>query len=210
MKKRENAVDAAAFIGKKVRKLGKKFEKQGLGRASQVEINTPGHGGSFNQIPDKAQGLIDFRLLGENTPDRVLEEFEKIRQKVAKKTKTQIDVQVVSSGTPVITSSNLNENLEFICKQNGIPYLEMPSFAGQDTGYVPAKEKTMIFIPSKGGSHNPKESTKREYIEMAEKVFEKASLELLRENFKEKQAVNIYSSKVQGKGREVEKGERSK
>lgn len=206
MGKRKNAVDATAFIGKKVRKLGKKYEEQGLGRASQVEINTIGHGGSFNQIPNKAQGLIDFRLLGENTPEQVLTTFEKITKKVEKKTNTEITTTVVSKGTPIITSSSLNENIAEVCNQNKIQYLEMPSYAGQDTGYIPAGEKTMIFIPSKGGSHNPKEATKKEHIELASKVFVEVSKELLVEKFKDRQLVDLNKkgSKVNSKNKEKE------
>lgn len=191
MKKRRNAVDAAAFIGKKVRKLGKEFEKEGLGRASQVEINTPGHNGSFNQIPNCAEGMIDFRLLGTNTPDNVLINFETMKQKVEKKTKTKISSTIVSSGTPVITSSYLNSEISNACDKNGVKYLEMPSYAGQDTGYVPAKEKTMIFIPSSGGSHNPQESTKKQFIKTATQVFVGLTHELLAEKFKDKQIVEI-------------------
>lgn len=73
----------------------------------------------------------------------------------------------------------------------------MPSYAGQDTGYVPAKQKTMIFIPSKGGSHNPKESTKRKFIETATKVLTGTAQELLKEKFKDsyKCEVGIITTK---------------
>lgn len=196
MKKRQNAVDATAFVGKKVRKLGKKYEKGGLGRASQVEISTPGHNGSFNQIPNKAQGMIDFRLLGENTPDKVLADFETIKQKVEAKTKTKISVSVVSKGTPVITSSNINNNIANVCVRQNIQYIEMPSYAGQDTGYIPAKEKTMIFIPSTGGSHNPKESTKKKFIEPATQVFTQLAQELLLEKFKDAQDFRVKLEQV--------------
>lgn len=194
MKKRKNAVDATAFIGKKVRKLGKKYEEQGLGRASQVEINTIGHNGSFNQIPEFAQGLIDFRLLGENTPDKVLEDFDKIVQKVQEKTKTKVTSTVVSKGIPVKTSQDLNATIADTCKQKQISYIEMPSYAGQDTGYVPAKEKTMIFIPSTGGSHNPKESTKKEFIETATSVLVGTAQKLLLERWKDTQKFEIEQS----------------
>ncbi len=190
MKKRKNAVDATAFIGKKVRKLGKRYEKQGLGRASQVEINTPGHNGSFNQIPNQANGLIDFRLLGENTPENVLEDFENIKQQVEAKTKTKITTKVVSQGTPVVTSHFLNQKLNQICNHKGIQSIEMPSYPGQDTGYIPAKEKTMIFIPSTGGSHNPKEHTKKKFIQPATTLFTQLSRELLVERFKDAQKVS--------------------
>lgn len=199
MKKRKNAVDATAFIGKKVRKLGKQYEEEGLGRASQVEINTIGHNGSFNQIPDSAQGLIDFRLLGENTPDKVLKDFNKITQKVERKTKTQIIPTIVSKGTPVKTSQELNSIIATTCNQKKIPYIEMPSYAGQDTGYVPAKEKTMIFIPSTGGSHNPEEKTKRKFIEAATKVLVGTAQTLLLEKWKDSCKYDTKKGKTSGK-----------
>jgi len=200
MKKRRNAVDATALIGRKVRKLGKKYEKQGLGRASQVEINTIGHGGSFNQLSSQAEGLIDFRLLGENTPEKVLDTFNNILQEVRgptkKKTKTRIETTVVSKGNPIITSKKLNNNIADICNENEIKYIEMPSWAGQDTGYVPAKEKTMIFTLSKGGSHNPFESTKKKWLKLASKVLEDVSKELLQERFKDTYKVNANNNIV--------------
>lgn len=191
MRKRKNAVDATAFIGKKVRKLGKYYESKNLGRASQVEINTPGHNGSFNQIPNRADGLIDFRLLGENTPSVVLEDFDNIKQQVEKKTKTKITPTVESSGSPVITSRFLNKKLADICDKKGIQSIEMPSYPGQDTGYVPAVEKTMIFIPSSGGSHNPDENTKKKFIKPATEIFTQLSKELLLEKFRDSQKVDI-------------------
>lgn len=194
MKKRKNAVDATSFIGKKVRKLGKKYEKDGLGRASQVEVSTPGHNGSFNQIAEFAEGSIDFRLIGENTPDKVLKDFDKIVKKVKKKTKTKIKYEVVSKGTPTTTNSNLNSSIADVCDQNNIPHIDMVSYPGQDTGYIPAKAKTMIFIPSTGGSHNPEENTKKEFIETATRVFTDLSHTLLLEKFKDTQKVSGLSN----------------
>lgn len=115
MKKRRNAVDATALIGKKVRKLGKQYEEQGLGRASQVEINTIGHNGSFNQLSAEAEGLIDFRLLGENTPEKVLKDFGEIVEKVERKTKTKIQPTIVSKGNPIVTSKELNSIIANVC-----------------------------------------------------------------------------------------------
>ncbi len=191
MRKRKNAVDTTALVGKEIIKLGTKYEKTGIGRASQVEISTPGHNRSFNQIPNKAQGLIDFRLLGKNTPDSVLQDFNKILEKVQKKTKTKTEMTVVSKGIPVVTSKELNSTIEKVCIEKNIKSIQMPSYAGQDTGYVPAKKKTMIFIPSKGGSHNPKERTKKEFIELASQVITGTCETILLEKFKDRNAVNI-------------------
>lgn len=65
----------------------------------------------------------------------------------------------------------------------------MPSYPGQDTGYVPAREKTMIFIPSTGGSHNPDENTKKKFIQLATTLFTQLSKELLVERFRDAQKV---------------------
>lgn len=186
MNKRKNAVDATSFIGCDLIKLGKKYERKNLGRVSQVEINTPGHKGSFNQLSSNANGLIDFRLLGDNNPESVLKDFDKITRKAGRKTKTKIATNVVSSGAPVITSPLLNSGIANICETHNIKHIFMPSYAGQDTGYIPAKEKTMIFIPSTGGSHDPAESAKPRDIETATKVFTNFSENLMLENIRDR------------------------
>lgn len=71
----------------------------------------------------------------------------------------------------------------------------MPSYPGQDTGYIPAKSKTMIFIPSTGGSHNPEENTKKEFIETATRVFTDLAHTLLLEKFRDTQVVHGVNSK---------------
>lgn len=196
MNKRRNAVDATSYIGVKVNKLGKKYEKKGIGRVSQVEINTIGHKRSFNQLSANAEGLLDIRLVGENNADEAIKDFDKIVKKVEKKTRTKIKTTIVSKGTPVNTSSKLNKKIAKVCKKQGIEYLEMPSYPGQDTGYVPAKQKTMIFIPSTGGSHNPKEKTKKKFIETSTNVLIGTVQELLKERFKDTYKHQTKNSKT--------------
>lgn len=186
MNKRKNAVDATSIVGYEIMKLGKRYERKSLGRASQVEINTPNHKGSFNQLSSNANGLIDFRLLGDNKPEDVLKAFGRITRKAGRKTKTKITTNVVSTGIPVATSESLNSGIANICEIHNIKHIFMPSYPGQDTGYVPAKEKTMIFIPSTGGSHDPAENAKPKDIETATKVFTNFSENLLLENIRDR------------------------
>lgn len=186
MNKRKNAVDATSFIGCDLIKLGKKYERKNLGRVSQVEINTPDHKGSFNQLSSNANGLIDFRLLGDNKPEDVLKAFGRITRKAGRKTKTKITTNIVSTGTPVKTSSSLNSIIANICERLNIKYLFMPSYPGQDSGPVPAIDKAMIFMPSTGGSHNPKENTKPRNIETATRVLTNLSENLLLENIRDR------------------------
>ncbi|MDE5830157.1 MAG: M20/M25/M40 family metallo-hydrolase [Clostridia bacterium] len=194
MKKRRNAVDATSVIGCEIIKLGNKYEKKGLGRASQIEINTPEHKGSFNQLSADAEGLIDFRLLGDNKPESVLKDFGKIVRKAGRKTRTKINTEIISSGTPVTTSSSLNSGIASICERLNVKHLFMPSYPGQDTGYIPAKNKTMIFIPSTGGSHNPAESTKPKYIETATKIYTDFSENLLLEHIRDRLVIKSPDS----------------
>lgn len=203
MNERSNASTAVSYIGNQIRKLAIKYEKQGLGRADQLELETPEHKRSFNQTPVKANADIDIRLIGDNTPDKALEDFEKIKKKAEKKTRTKIETTVISKGTPVKTNKKLNEKIAEVCKKEDISYMEMPSYPGQDTGYIPAKKKTMIFIPSIGGSHNKNEQTWPKYINPATRIFVAMAQELLKEKFKDKYAVK--SEGKTGKGNKKDK-----
>lgn len=197
MRKRRNPLDVTSDIQKAIRKYGKNLEKQGLGRASQLKISTPGHNSSFNQIPNFAEGEIDIRLLGENTPERAIEAFENIIQKTLSKKRNEgitVSYDILSQGTPVITDSSLNSQLEEIAVRLNIPYIMMPSYAGQDTGNVPADFETMVFGPSTGGSHNPEESTTRECVETTAKILENTTREILKQPFKDKLSVGEYSN----------------
>lgn len=196
MGERKNASDGVCYIGNKIRKLGIKYEKQGKGRASQLDGGTTEQTGSFNQIPPKGESIIDIRVLGDNTWEQALEDFAKIKRKAQKKTRTIITEEIVSKGNPTTTSERLNEKLAQICSKNNIQFLPMNSGAGQDTSYVPAEDKTMIFIPSTGGSHNPNESIEPEDIEVATKVFTGIAQELLQEKFKDRQVVNVGNAPI--------------
>lgn len=191
MKKRRNSADTVCFIGTEVTKLGIKYEKKGIGRASQIDISTPEHKHSFNQTSKNGSGDVDIRLINDNNYEKALKDFNKIVKKAEKQNKTKVEIHVQSKGNPVITSSELNTKLTTICDENDIYHVEMASYPGQDTGYIPAKQKTMIFIPSTGGSHNPKEHTKKKFIRTATKVFTIFSKQLLAEKFRDSQIVDV-------------------
>ena len=190
MKKRRNPADTVGYIGLKVWKLGKRWEKQGLGRASQLIIGTIDDQGSLNQIAPGARGAIDFRLIGENTSENALDEFKRIKEKAEKKFKTEVTEETISKGLPAITSKKLNSKIADICEKLNINYHIMASYPGQDTGYIPARKKTMIFIPSTEGSHNPKESTTRASIEDATQIFINLTEDLLKQKEMDKYKVN--------------------
>ena len=183
--------------------LQTKISPDKQGRADQLEPETPGHKRSFNQIPALGNADVDIRLIGDNTPDKALEDFEKIKKKAEKITRTKIETTVISKGTPVKTNKKLNEKIAEVCEKEDICYMEMPSYPGQDTGYIPTKKKTMIFIPSNNISHNPAEQTWPKYINPATRIFVAMAQELLKEKFKDKYAVK--SEGKTGKGNKKDK-----
>lgn len=210
MKKRRNPADTVGYIGLQVRKLGKRWEKERVGRASQLIIGTIDDKGSLNQIAPRARGAIDFRLIGENTSENALDEFKKIKAKAEKKFKTNVTEETISKGLPAITSKKLNSKIADICEKLNINYHIMASYPGQDTGYIPARKKTMIFIPSTEGSHNPKESTTKEAIEEATQIFINLTEDLLKQKEIDKYKVNIDDLTKKDKDKDTESKQKNK
>ncbi len=87
-----------------------------------------------------------------------------------------IHFKVTSEGEPIKTSSELLENVREICKEKDYPCQIMHSWPGHDLACILDPNSTtgkriLFFIPSQGGSHNPKETTTKEAIEIGSDVF---------------------------------------
>ena len=140
-------------------------------------------------------------MLGKNTPEKAIKDFERILNKVSnrynfnnffeyllskgKSRKFKVSYDVLSTGTPTITDSSLNSQLEKNADHLNIPYIMMPSYPGQDTGFVPADSIAMLFCPSTGGSHNPNESTHKKCIQYSAILLADTCKQLLKQPFKE-------------------------
>lgn len=168
---------ASAGIVTGIDDLGKSYETGKLGRASVLKLETDSSG--------NVNGIMDIRLLGENTWEKAEKDVRRIFEEVGLD-EDEI-ITRVSQGNPVITSKKLNESAKAVCKANHIQCIEMPSWAGQDTGYIPVAvengigEKTMLFIASDGGSHNKDEITWEEDILNAIDVLTLMTYEELKE-----------------------------
>lgn len=123
--------------------------------------------------------FVDIRqqypVTPEATKSRVFDILKDIQEKHSSST-DNIYFKVTSEGEPIKTSSELLENVKEICEEKDYPCQIMHSWPGHDLACILDPNSTtgkriLFFIPSQGGSHNPKETTTREAIEIGSDVF---------------------------------------
>lgn len=123
--------------------------------------------------------FVDIRqqypVTPEATKSRVFDIFKNIQDKHSSDADS-ISFRVTSEGEPIKTSSELLENVKDICDEKNYPCQIMHSWPGHDLACILdtdciTRKRILFFIPSKGGSHNPKETTTREAIEIGSDVF---------------------------------------
>lgn len=123
--------------------------------------------------------FVDIRqqypVTPEETKDNVFNLLKDIQTKYSDG-KDSISFHVTSEGTPVKTSTELLEHVKEICDDKNYPCQIMHSWPGHDLACILNSDNTtgkriLFFIPSQGGSHNPKETTSREAVEIGTDVF---------------------------------------
>ena len=117
---------------------------------------------SINTISEKSYGWIDIRQQYPFTASETKQSLQKIVTEIENLTNTTFNVSVLTADTPIQMNPTLVQKLYEISTNLGLKTIKMPSWAGHDLAYIPAKEAVLIFIPSTGGSHNPLESTTEE------------------------------------------------
>ena len=122
--------------------------------------------------------FVDIRQQYPVTPEETKDNLFNILKDVQTKHsdgKNSIGFYVTSEGTPVKTSTELLENVKQICEDKNYPCQIMHSWPGHDLACILDPNNTtgkriLFFIPSQGGSHNPKETTTREAVEIGTDV----------------------------------------
>lgn len=116
-----------------------------------------------------------FPATAEKTKNKIFSMFKEIQESNSYGN-SSVSFNITTMDTPVQTSPELLENIKNICYERKIPCQIMHSWAGHDVACVlnpkiSTGKKVMFFIPSEGGSHNPKETTSKEAIETGTEVF---------------------------------------
>ena len=135
---------------------------------------------TVNVVPGKTTFMIDTR----HTQQEELDKFEmflrKTLQEVCDEFSVEADVNLWMDASPVPMDEGIIEVLEINSKEMDLDYIVMHSGAGHDSQIIALFVPTaMIFTPSiKGISHNPKEATDVEYLNIAITLLTKALYDL--------------------------------
>lgn len=132
-------------------------------------------------IPEKSVSnlFVDIRqqypVTPEETKDNTFNIFKNIQEQYSDG-KDSISFKINSAGTPIKTSDELLENVKAICDEKDYPCQIIHSWPGHDLACILDPDSTtgqriLFFIPSQGGSHNPRETTSKEAIEIGTDVY---------------------------------------
>jgi len=134
---------------------------------------------SMNKIADRVTLATDIRMQYPNHVDRIGARLKQLTDGIADQTGTTFELKVLSAENPVKTSDELSQLLFDLSVGLGLKTVEMPSWAGHDMAHLPAKNRSLIFIPSTNGSHNPDELTTVQDVLNGINLLSKATLELV-------------------------------
>jgi N-carbamoyl-L-amino-acid hydrolase len=173
---RHDAGYCAARISVFVRELAERMGGSQVSTVGSVRL-TPN---LINVIPNLAVVSVDLR----NTDDALLKdaegEFAKFLDALAQQEGVTIETRSLARTEPVVFHSTVLRAIEAVAAERSLPIRRMTSGAGHDAQMMARICPTaMIFVPSvKGISHNPREFTEREHLEIGGEVLLHAMLRL--------------------------------
>ncbi len=177
MQLRRDALVAAAEAILAVERISKQYADEGIVGTVGVIRAYPG---AINVIPGRAEIDIDIRSIDiqakRDAADTILREIETIGNRRS----VSIEVKRLTDQGPIAFSNTVIRTVETICSELGVKAMRLHSGAGHDAAHIAeVTEAGMIFVPSsKGISHDPRESTAPEDIELGTQVLLATLLDL--------------------------------
>jgi N-carbamoyl-L-amino-acid hydrolase len=115
--------------------------------------------GALNVVPGRAELWVDVRGIDTASLSETAEAIVEAARRIAANEGTRIQVETVSTDTPVPMDPTVIGTIENACRRLGYAFQRMPSGAGHDAmNMARIAPAGMIFIPCRGGiSHNPDE-----------------------------------------------------
>jgi N-carbamoyl-L-amino-acid hydrolase len=168
MNLRRDAGVCAAEVATFVRDLARRMGRSQVATVGRIQFSP----NLVNVIPREARMSIDLR----NTDDALLREAEAeladFVQAVAAREEVSVEVRRLVRTEPVRFDERVVSLIEQVCADLGHPARRMTSGAGHDAQMVAQiAPAAMIFVPSIGGiSHNPREDTRVEHLEVGANV----------------------------------------
>jgi N-carbamoyl-L-amino-acid hydrolase len=179
MSLRHDAAYCAAKAAVFVRELAKRMGGSQVATVGSVRL-VPN---LVNVIARQATFTVDLR----NTDEALLREAEgelaNFLRELARDEQVSIDARQLARTEPVRFSDQVLCQIELAAHDLGYPIRRMTSGAGHDAQMMARICPTaMIFVPSVGGiSHNPKEHTAPEHVELGANILLRTLLRLANE-----------------------------
>ena len=128
--------------------------------------------GAINVIPSEATHSLDLRHQDDAVRERLFDRLKARAQEIAASRGCGFDWQVRQETSAVLMDSELSALLERAVEDVGVRVHQLPSGAGHDAAQMAALTPVaMLFVQCKEGiSHNPKESVKKEDVDVAIRV----------------------------------------
>ncbi|RKX51420.1 MAG: Zn-dependent hydrolase, partial [Thermotoga sp.] len=125
----------------------------------KIEPNVP------NVIPGKVDFIIEIRSIHAKLKKELMANTLKQINNISKKYNVNSRVQIIVDEIPTLIDKQIVALIESSAKNLGYSTYRMISGAGHDASYMARITKIgMLFIPNRGGSHNPNEKTDLEDI----------------------------------------------
>jgi N-carbamoyl-L-amino-acid hydrolase len=157
MADRQDAVVALSHLALAVREIVTSRPGRHVGTVGRIEVspNAP------NVVPGEARAIIELRDLSTATLEAIADDIRLRAEAIAAQTRTSIAIVPVSSNTPALADSGMQDLIERAAAGRKLSSVRMPSGAGHDAQMIAQLAPMgMIFVPSVGGvSHSPKELT---------------------------------------------------
>ncbi|QGA68304.1 Zn-dependent hydrolase [Sulfolobus sp. E11-6] len=175
MNRRRDALVGASKFVTSVRDYAKRQENL---RATVGILNVKPN--VYNAIPREVRLTVDVRSVEKNKIDQAISELVEIAKRIADDERLEIEYKHLWTANPVSFSEEVITIIERACKELGMRYKLMYSWAGHDAQYMAKISKVgMIFIPSHLGiSHAKEEFSSDEDMLNGLRVLEK-TVELL-------------------------------
>lgn len=165
MNLRKDAFSAAAEIARQLEIVAHRETSKGTVATIGDCIISPG---AMNVVPGRVDLKIDIRGTSEKSKAKVIEALYSTGEMLRKKRGFVIEITKLIEERPVLMNESIIKSIETTCRERNISYEKMSSGAGHDAMNMAKLCPTgLIFVPSKDGvSHNPKEYTLMEDIEL--------------------------------------------
>ena len=114
--------------------------------------------GAYNIVPESAELAVEFRAPDDDLMRSLEKRLLELARQQADRYGLDLEVRPQISIAPVPCAPEVQSAFEKACQDLALPYQHLTSGAGHDTGAMAlACPSGMIFIPSSGGSHSPRE-----------------------------------------------------